>query len=83
MFEQLFSPRHPKVLARHREGPLAEDLIRYLDHLAKQGVPSCALRLRCWYLRGHQMASIGRAAPRRDFPCRGGTARRSLGEAIP
>ena len=51
MFEQLFSPRHPKVLARHREGPLAEDLIRYLDHLAKQGVPSCALRLRCWYLR--------------------------------
>jgi site-specific recombinase XerD len=48
MFEQLFG--YPKVHARHRAGPLAEERSRYVAHLAEQGVPRFTLRYCCWYL---------------------------------
>ena len=41
MFEQLFEPR---VLARHRAGPLLEERRRFLAHLAEQGLSRYTLR---------------------------------------
>ena len=35
MFDQLFE--HPHALARHKTGPLFEQRLRYLGHLAEQG----------------------------------------------
>jgi hypothetical protein len=49
MFEQLFDM--PMIRARHRAGPLAKERIRYLEHLANQGVPRVTLRYLCCYLR--------------------------------
>jgi integrase/recombinase XerD len=36
MFEQLF--QRPYTVVRHRDGPLAEERLRYLRHLAEQGM---------------------------------------------
>ena len=41
MFEILF--HYPRVLARHVNGPLAEERRRYLDHRAAQGTPRSTL----------------------------------------
>ncbi|MGO9270984.1 MAG: tyrosine-type recombinase/integrase [Terriglobia bacterium] len=42
MFHQLFE--HPYALTRHQTGPLVEERLRYLDHLAKQGAAQKTLR---------------------------------------
>ena len=36
MFEQLF--QRPYTVVRHQDGPLAEERLRYLRHLAEQGM---------------------------------------------
>ena len=48
MFERVF--QLPKVLARHRDGPMAEERDRFLTHLADHGVGRLALRLHSRYL---------------------------------
>jgi len=42
MFDQLFE--HPFTLARHRAGPLVEERVAFLAHLASQGYSRCSLR---------------------------------------
>jgi integrase/recombinase XerD len=42
MFDQLF--QNPRVLARQRNGPLAEERRRYLAHCAEQGMASTTLQ---------------------------------------
>jgi integrase/recombinase XerD len=42
VFDQLFE--RPRALARHRAGPLVEERLRYLAHLASQGMASTTLR---------------------------------------
>lgn len=41
MFDQLFE--RPRALARHRAGPLVEERLRYLAHLARQGMAHATL----------------------------------------
>jgi site-specific recombinase XerD len=48
MFETLFKQR--AVLARYREGPLAEARERFLDHCARQGYSRSMLRKIAWVL---------------------------------
>ena len=48
MFEQLFE--RPHALARQRAGPLAEERVRYLTHLAGQGMARRTLRVVAYYL---------------------------------
>jgi integrase/recombinase XerD len=42
MFDQLF--KYPVVVARHRKGPLLEERLAFLTHLANQGYSRSALR---------------------------------------
>jgi integrase/recombinase XerD len=42
MFDQLFT--YPTVVARHREGPMAEERLAFLAHLATQGYSANGLR---------------------------------------
>ena len=42
MLDRLF--QHPCPLARQREGPLLEERLRYLDHLAAQGMARATFR---------------------------------------
>ena len=48
MFDQFIT--RPFALARHRTGPLVEDRLAYLDHLAGQGMSRKALRECAHYL---------------------------------
>lgn len=48
MFDQLFE--RPRALARHRDGPLAEERLRYLSHLDRQGMVQGSLRSTAAYL---------------------------------
>jgi site-specific recombinase XerD len=48
LFDQLFE--RPRALARHRDGPLAEERLRYLSHLASQGMVQGSLRAAATYL---------------------------------
>ena len=48
MFERLFD--RPITLARQRAGPLLEERLRYLSHLAEQGVARHGLQVRAYYL---------------------------------
>ena len=48
MFERLFD--RPATLARQRAGPLLEERLRYLSHLAEQGVGRHGLQVRAYYL---------------------------------
>jgi site-specific recombinase XerD len=48
MFERLFD--RPATLARQRAGPLLEERLRYLSHLAEQGVARHGLQVRAYYL---------------------------------
>jgi site-specific recombinase XerD len=48
MFERLFN--RPITLAQHLAGPLLEDRLRYLAHLAEQGVARHRLQVRAYYL---------------------------------
>src|SRR3954468_24109230 len=48
MFDQLFE--RPHALARQRAGPLAEERLRYLGHLADQGMARKTLRVVACYL---------------------------------
>ena len=48
MFERLFT--RPTVLARHRAGPLAEERLAYLRHLADQGLSTRSLQHAASYL---------------------------------
>ena len=48
MFERLFN--RPVTLARQRAGPLLEERLRYLAHLAAQGVARHGLQVRAYYL---------------------------------
>jgi len=48
MFDQIFSL--PRVLDRHRSGPLVEERRAFVDHLAKQGLSNCSLRATAQYL---------------------------------
>jgi site-specific recombinase XerD len=50
MFDQLF--QRPEALARHRDGPLAPERLRYLEHLASQGKAHAFLVLTAHYLLG-------------------------------
>ena len=43
MFETLF--KYPRVLARHREGPVADARERFLNHCAEQGLARAGLRI--------------------------------------
>jgi hypothetical protein len=42
MFDQLF--RIPAVVARYRRGPMLEERLAFLMHLAKQGYPRSSLQ---------------------------------------
>ena len=64
MFEQLF--KQPHALARHRNGPLAEERRRYLAHCAEQQMSRRTLR-RTRHLHPH----------RRESPAAGRPARRT------
>jgi site-specific recombinase XerD len=48
MFERLFDRRI--TVARQRAGPLLEERVRYLSHLAEQGVSRHGLQVRAYYL---------------------------------
>lgn len=48
MFERLFD--RPITVARQRAGPLLEERLRYLSHLADQGVARHSLQVRAYYL---------------------------------
>ena len=48
MFETLF--KQPAVLARYREGPLAEARERFIEHCARQGYSRSMLRKIAWVL---------------------------------
>jgi integrase/recombinase XerD len=48
MFDQLF--KQPQALARQRAGPLTEERLRYLSHLAGQGMARSTLRDVAYYL---------------------------------
>jgi site-specific recombinase XerD len=48
VFEQLFS--RPGALARHRDGPLVEERLRYLSHLAAQGLTLSSLQTAAQHL---------------------------------
>src|SRR5271166_1147706 len=48
MFERLFD--RPATLAQQWEGPLLEERLRYLSHLAEQGVARHGLQVRAYYL---------------------------------
>ncbi len=48
MFERLFN--RPTTLAQQRAGPLLEERLRYLSHLAEQGVARHGLQVRAYYL---------------------------------
>jgi hypothetical protein len=48
MFERLFD--RPATLTRQRAGPLLEQRLRYLSHLAEQGVARHGLQVRAYYL---------------------------------
>jgi hypothetical protein len=48
MFERLFDRRI--TVARQRAGPLLEERVRYLSHLAEQGVARHGLQVRAYYL---------------------------------
>src|SRR5438270_11403427 len=48
MFERLFN--RPITLAQQWAGPLLEDRLRYLSHLAEQGVGRHGLQVRAYYL---------------------------------
>jgi integrase/recombinase XerD len=48
MFERLCS--RPSALARHRDGPLAEERLAYLGHLADQGLSTGSLQRAAQYL---------------------------------
>jgi integrase/recombinase XerD len=48
MFERLFN--RPATLARQRAGPLLEERLRYLSHLAEQRVGRHSLQVRAYYL---------------------------------
>jgi integrase/recombinase XerD len=48
MFDRLF--QRPHVLARHRDGPLLEERLRYLGHRASQGLATATLRDAAVYL---------------------------------
>ena len=48
MFDRLF--QRPHALARHRAGPLLEERLRYLGHLASQGMAPSTLRRAATYL---------------------------------
>lgn len=50
MFDQLF--RRPHTLARHRDGPLAQERLSYLEHLAGHGKTRRFLVLTAQYLLG-------------------------------
>jgi integrase/recombinase XerD len=42
MFETLF--RYPAIIARHRDGPFAEDRERFLEYRSSQGLASTTLQ---------------------------------------
>jgi integrase/recombinase XerD len=48
LFDQLFG--RPRALARHRDGPLVEERLRYVSHLASQGMVQGSLRTAAAYL---------------------------------
>src|ERR1700678_2864440 len=49
MFDQLF--KKPRVMARYRDGPLAEERRRYLNHCAEQQMSRRTLRsISCYTL---------------------------------
>jgi site-specific recombinase XerD len=48
MFDRLFS--RPTTLAQQQAGPLLEERLRYLSHLAEQGVARHGLQVRAYYL---------------------------------
>jgi len=48
MFERLFN--RPATVAQQRAGPLLEERLRYLSHLAEQGVARHRLQVRAYYL---------------------------------
>ena len=48
MFERLFN--RPITLAQQWAGPLLEDRLRYLSHLAEQGVGRHGLQVRAYYV---------------------------------
>ncbi len=50
MFDQLF--QRPESLARHRDGPLAQERLSYLAHLARQGKAHDFLVITAHYLLG-------------------------------
>jgi integrase/recombinase XerD len=50
MFHQLF--QRPETLARHRDGPLAQERLSYLEHLASQGKTDDFLTITANYLLG-------------------------------
>ena len=59
MFEQLF--KRPHALARHRNGPLAEERCRYLAHCAQQQMSRRTLRrIAVYTLAGLSSALAGR-----------------------
>jgi site-specific recombinase XerD len=53
MFDTLF--RHPTALRRHRDGPLADERVRYLTTLASQGSALATLRR-----RAHRCLAVAR-----------------------
>ena len=42
MFDQLF--KRPHAVARHRNGPMLEERLAFLTHLAEQGYSRCTLQ---------------------------------------
>jgi site-specific recombinase XerD len=50
MFGQLF--QRPEARARHRDGPLAQERLSYLEHLARQGKTHDFLAVTAYYLLG-------------------------------
>ena len=48
MFELIF--KAPRTLRRHREGPLADERVRYLAQLAEGGVSRSTLRHAAFFL---------------------------------
>ena len=50
LFDQLF--QRPETLARHRDGPLAQERLSYLMHLASKDRPHESLAVTAYYLLG-------------------------------
>ena len=63
MFDRLFE--HPFALARHNTGPLVEERVAYLTHLASQGYARWSLRHRACHLLAIARAMELAGPPRR------------------